>query len=126
MPTSHAQAFIDALTTLERDGDSAPLADLYAKDGTSANLTGTGDFRGPDGARAFWTEDQKLFQSIGSEFRSIVEDGDTVALEWRRTGVARDGGSVSYDGMSLIEFDDGKITRFCGYYDPATLGHQTV
>ena len=126
MPSSHTQAFLDALHTLERDGDTEPLAALSAAGGTYAHLTAPGEFRGPDGARKFWSADRGLFESVASEFRAVVEDGDSVALEWTRTGTGRGGDAVDYAGVSVIEFADGEITRFRAYYDPTVLGDQAL
>ena len=88
--------FIEALRTLEDAGDAAALAALFGDDATCDNLTDTDAQRGPDGARAFWEADRMLFESISSDFRNVVEDGDVVTLEWLRSGQARNGSSVRY------------------------------
>jgi ketosteroid isomerase-like protein len=124
MPNDHAQAFIDALHTLERDGDADALVALYADDATSDNLTAADPHRGPDGARTFWQADRGLFDEIASEFRSVTEADDRVALEWVRTGRARDGSAVRYAGVSIVQFSGEQVSRFSAYYDPAQLGQQ--
>jgi ketosteroid isomerase-like protein len=125
MSDHDADTFIDALRTLEDDGNVDPLVALYAEDSVSTNLAGA-QLTGPDGAREFWTADRSLFTSVHSEFRHTVTDGAVAMLEWTRTGEGRSGDSVDLDGVSVIEFTDGKITRFAGYIDPSALGEQSL
>ena len=62
----------------------------------------------------------------GSQFRQAA---------WRPPqGAAREpyaldtanGNDVSYDGVSLLEIEDGKVTRFRAYFDPRTINDQVV
>ncbi|MDA0169066.1 nuclear transport factor 2 family protein [Solirubrobacter taibaiensis] len=125
MSTSRTEQFIDALGHLERDADTDPLVALFADQCTLQNVTVGDDHHGKDGARSFWTDDRKLFDSVQSDFRNVIVDGDRVALEWSRQGTARDGGAVDYVGVSVIEFADDGIVRFMGYFHPRELGRQT-
>ncbi len=126
MSDHDARAFIDALNRLEADNDVEPLVGLFAPDSRCENLTGNGDHSGPEGARTFWTADRGLFQSVHSEFANVVSQGDVTMLEWKRTGTGRGGDAVDLVGVSVVEFSDGQITRFAGYFDPATLGDQAL
>ena len=126
MPEHDMQAFIDALGQLEADRNVEPLVELYADDSRCENLTGEGNLTGPDGARRFWTEDRGLFDSVQSQFQNTVSDGDVAMLEWTRTGVGRGGDSIDLSGVSVIEFRDGQIIRFAGYFDPSALGAQAL
>jgi ketosteroid isomerase-like protein len=126
MSDHDARAFIDALNTLEAENDVEPLVGLYAEDSRCENITGQGDHTGPDGARTFWTEDRGLFESVHSEFANVVSEGDVTMLEWKRTGTGKGGDAIDLIGVSVVEFQDGQITRFAGYYDPARLGDQAL
>ena len=125
MSTSRTEQFIEALGHLERDGDTEPLVAQFADDSTLQNVTVGDDHHGKEGAHTFWTEDRKLFDTVQSEFRNVIVDGDRAALEWSRQGTARDGGAVDYVGVSVIEFGDQGIARFMGYFHPRELGRQT-
>jgi ketosteroid isomerase-like protein len=121
-----AQTFIDALGRLEADGDPEPLVALFAQDSVCDNVTPTTRFEGPEGARTFWSQDRALFHEVRSEFRTVVATDEHIVLEWTREGTARDGGGpVRFDGVSLLELDDGAITRFKAYFDPRQVGRQT-
>jgi ketosteroid isomerase-like protein len=120
------QTFIDALGQLEVEQNVEPLVELYAEDSRCENLTRESNLTGPDGARQFWTEDRGLFDTVHSKFHNTVSSGDVAMLEWTRTGVGRGGDSIDLSGVSVIEFQDGKIVRFAGYFDPSSLGAQAL
>jgi limonene-1,2-epoxide hydrolase len=126
MPDHDAQTFIDALHRLEADNDVEPLVRLFAPDSRCENLTGHGDHTGPEGARAFWTADRGLFQTVQSQFANVVSEGAVTMLEWKRTGTGRGGDAIDLSGVSVVEFSGGAITRFAGYFDPTTLGDQAL
>jgi ketosteroid isomerase-like protein len=126
MSQHDARAFMDALNTLEAEQDVEPLVGLFAEDSRCENLTGQGEHAGPDGARQFWTADRGLFDTVHSEFRNTVSEGDVTILEWKRTGRGRGGDAIDLSGVSVLEFRDGHITRFAGYFDPSTLGDQAL
>ena len=86
MSDVRAQSFIDALRSLEDDGDLEPLVALYGEQSRSENLTASDEFSGAEGARRFWSADRGLFEQVHSEFRNVLEDDDRVVLEWQRTG----------------------------------------
>jgi ketosteroid isomerase-like protein len=61
-----------------------------------------------------------------SEFRNIfADDAGHAALEWNTSGDAN-GNDVSYDGVSLLEVEDGKVSRFRAYFDLRTVNEQVV
>ena len=126
MDTDQAQTFIDALRALETDGDPDALVAMFDADAVLDNVTSTDGMRGTDGARQFWTQDRALFTDVESDFRGVYADGETIVLEWRRTGTGRDGGTVNYDGVSVVEYRNGQIVRFKAYYDPNRLGQQAL
>lgn len=127
MATDIAQRFIDALHELESDRSATALAELYADGAVSGNTATTRTFDGPDGAREFWTGYRDAFGDIRSEFRNVVSGDASAALEWTSTGTLPGGEEVSYEGVTVLEFEQDHLTRSTAYFDPrAILGHSTV
>jgi ketosteroid isomerase-like protein len=61
-----------------------------------------------------------------SKFRNVfADDAGNAALEWNTSGDAN-GKDVSYDGVSLLEIEDGKVSRFRAYFDPRAVSEQVV
>jgi ketosteroid isomerase-like protein len=126
MSTERTQQFIDALGRLEGAQELDPLVELFADDSELQNVTVGGNYHGKDGARAFWSDDRKLFDEVKSEFRNVIVDGDRAALEWERRGTANNGGDIDYVGVSVIEFGGNGIARFMAYFHPRELGSQAT
>lgn len=118
----NARQFIDALRAIEDHGDVEPMAKLYAHEARLWNPQLHEPLRGPDGARHFWQEYRKTFESVHSEFQSVVEGDGIASLEWNSTGLlSHDNESIQYRGVSMVEWSEGKITRFAAYFDPNRL-----
>jgi limonene-1,2-epoxide hydrolase len=124
MAREMAERFIDALYKLEEGRDVEPIVATYAEDCEVGNVNVPEKFHGPDGARRFWTEYRETFGEMKSEFRNIIATDDRAALEWTTTGTSADGKPVAYDGVSILEVEGDKITRFRAYFDPGDLGRQ--
>lgn len=119
-----ANRFVDALGTLESSGDVEPLVELFADDGEVGNVVAPEKFTGPEGARDFWRKYRDTFGEVRSTFRNrIVADG-RVALEWTTEGTTNGGHPIRYDGVSLLEIEADRITRFRAYFDAGGLGRQ--
>ena len=119
--TSKAQRFIDALYTLENDGDVEGIAALYTAEAEVSNPMDAEPHRGQEGAREFWSKYRQSFERVHSEFRNVVESDDAALLEWRSDGRTAAGEDFSYDGVSVLEFTEDRISRFRAYFDPHTL-----
>ena len=48
-----------------------------------------------------------------------------MALEWTTEGTSN-GNLVSYDGVSILEIEDGKVRRFMAYFDTRRLTNRVV
>ena len=116
-----AERFIEALRRLEEGGDLEAMVPLYADGARLSNPTDERPHEGPDGARRFWGAYRAAFADVHSEFRNVVETDDVAILEWRSRGRTADGGDFEYDGVSVVEFADGRIRRFRAYFDPNEL-----
>lgn len=119
-----AQTFIGALRALEQGRDVEPLVRLYTEDAVVGNVVSPDRFRGPDGARRFWSEYRGTFGSLESSFRSIITTEDRAALEWTTTGTAFDGAPVTYSGVTVLEIAGEQVSRSTAYFDPKALGSQ--
>ncbi|HEX8337438.1 MAG TPA: nuclear transport factor 2 family protein [Pyrinomonadaceae bacterium] len=120
-----AKRFIEALGRLEAGRDPEEMVRLFAADAEVGNVVSPEKFRGPEGAREFWGANYRdTFGEVRSTFRNVFVAGDRAALEWTTEGTAQDGTLVRYDGVSIIETDGERITRFCAYFDAGALGRQ--
>lgn len=124
MAMERAQRFVDALAKLEQGGDLEPLLALFSDDAQVSNVASPRTFSGLEGARQFWTEYKGTLGQVKSTFRNLIESGDRVALEWETQGTAHNGAAVSYEGVSIIEWDGDRIRRFYAYFDPHALGQE--
>ena len=119
-----AQRFIDALHELERDRDSTQMMSLFTENSEIGNIVTSREFSGSAGARAFWETYRNTFGEVASSFRNVIVSDGRAALEWTTTGTSPAGAPIAYEGVSILEMADGKITRFRAYFDPHDLGHQ--
>lgn len=117
------ERFINALEKLETDGDLETIAGLFDANCEIGNVTLSETFRGPDAARKFWTNYHETLGRVRSKFRNKIVNDKTTALEWRTEGSANDH-EINYEGVSILETNGEKITRFFAYFDPGKLGRQ--
>ena len=121
-----ADRFVEALRKLEEDRDVEALVEIHAQDCDVGNVAVPKTFSGHDGLREFWTGYRDTFGEMKSEFRNVFADDQVhAALEWNTSGKAN-GNDVSYDGVSLLEIEEGKVTRFRAYFDPRSVSAQVV
>ena len=123
MAENTAKQFIDALHKLESDRDLETIVGLFSEDCEIGNVvTEDKDIS----VRDFWTSYRESFGEVESTFRNeIITDGAT-ALEWTTSGTNGEGHEFEYDGVSILEIEGDKITRFHAYFDPNKLGKQIV
>ncbi len=121
------ERFIDALGRLEAARDLETITSLFAEGSETGNVVSPEKFAGREGAREFWgAKYRDTFGEVRSTFRGVFATEDRAALEWTTEGTASDGTPVRYDGVSILEMDGEKITRFCAYFDAGSLGRQLV
>ena len=121
-----ADKFVEALRKLEEDRDVEALVEIHTEDCDVANVAVPRTFSGHDGLREFWKGYRDTFGEMRSEFRNVfADDAGHAALEWNTSGKAN-GKKVSYDGVSLLEIEEGRVSRFRAYFDPRTVSTQVV
>ena len=118
-----AKQFIDALHKLEADRDLETIVGLFSEDCEIGNVvTEDKDI----GVKEFWTSYRESFGEVESTFRNEIITDDVTALEWTTSGTSGEGHEFKYDGVSILEIEADKITRFHAYFDPNKLGKQIV
>jgi ketosteroid isomerase-like protein len=117
--------FVEALRKLEEDQDVEALAAIHTEDCDVGNVSVSETFRGHEGLHEFWTEYRKTFDEMQSTFRNVFATEEGAALEWTTEGTSN-GDSVSYDGVSVLEIEGGKVRRFMAYFDTRALTPQIV
>lgn len=122
-----ARKFVEALGRLEAARDLEPITALFADESEIGNVVSPEKFRGREGARDFWgAKYRDTFGEVRSTFRNIFATDERAALEWKTEGTTADGAPISYEGVSIIETDGERITRFCAYFDAGQLGRQIL
>jgi len=120
-----ADSFVEALWKLEEEEDVEPLVRVHTEDCEVGNVSVSETFNGHDGLREFWKEYRRTFGEMKSVFRNFIVTEDRAALEWT-TESTSNGDPVSYDGVSVLEFEGDKVRRFMAYFDTRRLTHQIV
>ena len=120
-----AARFIEALGRLEAERDLETISALFSDESELGNVVSPEKFHGREGARDFWgSKYRDTFGEVRSTFRNVFTTETRAALEWTTEGTAHDGTPVRYDGVSILETDGGRVTRFRAYFDAGALGRQ--
>jgi limonene-1,2-epoxide hydrolase len=122
-----ARRFIEALGRLEAEREMEAITALFASECEVGNVTSPEKFHGREGAREFWgAKYRDTFGEVESTFRNVFVTDAGITLEWTTVGTAADGSPVKYDGVSILETDGERITRFRAYFDAGDLGRQML
>lgn len=113
--------FMQTLQQIEETGNAEPLVALFSDDAELINLAMLEPLRGKDGAHRFWDKYLSAFDQIHSEFTNVVEGDSASVLEWVSKGTLSTSEEIAYRGVSILEFDNGKVQRFSTYYDSAAF-----
>jgi steroid delta-isomerase-like uncharacterized protein len=120
-----ADRFVEALRELEENRNVEALVGIHTEDCEVGNVSVPETFRGHEGLREFWTSYRSTFGEMNSEFRNVFATEDRAALEWTTEGTSN-GDTVSYEGVSILEIEDGNVRRFMAYFDTRDLTGQVV
>lgn len=118
-----SEKFIEALRELEQNRNVEKIAALFA-DRAEVNNVVTIENSHDLSPQDFWQKYRDNFGEVGSEFKNKIYGENSAALEWTTTGTGADGGEISYEGVSILETDGERITRFFAYFNPSKLGRQ--
>jgi len=117
--------FVAALHRLHTERDAEELVALFSDGARLSKLGQQHEAHGPDGARDFWDDYRRVFDTIEATFTHTVVGDGSVALEWTSTGSLSGGHPFSYDGISVLESDGERIDGFRTYYDSAAFVRQS-
>ncbi len=120
-----ADRFVEALRELEEDRNVEALVEIHTEGCEAGNVAVHETFRGHEGLREFWTSYRSTFGEMKSTFRNVFATEEGAALEWTTEGTSN-GNTVSYEGVSILEIEGGKVRRFMAYFDPRALAPQVV
>ena len=118
--------FTDALHTLDADRDPGPLLELADEQTRLVKLGEHQDEHGRDGAERFWTDYRNVFDELETTFTHQVVGEHSAALEWTSTGTLRNGRPFTYQGVTVIEGDEERLTGIRTYYDSAAFLQDTA
>jgi hypothetical protein len=120
-----ADRFVEALRELEENRNVEALVGIHTEDCEVGNVSVPETFRSHEGLREFWTSYRSTIGEMKSEFRNVFATEDRAALEWTTEGTSN-GDTVSYEGVSILEIEDGNVRRFMAYFDTRDLTGQVV
>ena len=113
---------MSTLQQIEESRDPEALVALFGDQAELLNLALTEPMTGVEGARKFWTNYLTAFEKIRSTFHHTIQTDKDAVLEWVSEGVmAASGQPFNYRGVSVVEYDGGKVSRFRTYYDSAVF-----
>ncbi len=113
--------------------DLAQIEVLYAEDAVFEDVPDGVEYRGHEEIKASLADDFSAVPDVKVEVVSMFVAGNRGALEWIWSGTQTQdypgllpatGKAFSVRGVSLFEFENGKIKRHLDYYDAAGFLHQ--
>ena len=113
--------FMQMLQRIEETGEIELLVELFSNDAELMNLAMLEPLKGKEGAHQFWDKYLSVFDQIHSEFTNVIENNDASVLEWVSKGTLSSSEEITYRGVSVLEFNNGKVQRFRTYYDSAAF-----
>lgn len=116
--------FLSALRGLEREGNIEEIVALFRAQCDVGNVISPNVFIGRQGARDYWSVYRNWFGEIESTVHRVIYSDQHAAIEWSSRGTRANGLHISYEGVSLLEFTDGEISRFRAYFNPAHLARR--
>ncbi len=117
-----AEKFIEALKKLESERDLETITSLFSDDCEIGNVVIANEKS--ESPKEFWKMYRENFDQVSSSFKNKIITDDKAALEWTTKGSTSGGSNFEYEGVSILEVENDKITRFYAYFDPNELGKQ--
>jgi steroid delta-isomerase-like uncharacterized protein len=113
--------------------DLSQVDKLYAEDAVSEDVAEGVEYRGRDEIKRSLADDLSAVPDVNVEIVSLFATESRGAVEWIWSGthtedypglISATGKSFSVRGVSLFEFENGKIKRQLDYYDAAGFLNQ--
>ena len=125
MASEMTERFMRTLQEMEQSGDTRAMVDLFTEGAELHRLTGDENAAGREGVQKFWQEYLSAFQKIRSRFTNVIEADNTAVMEWVSRAEPKTAEPFEYEGVSIIEVENGKVARFRTYYDSARFVQTT-
>ena len=95
---------------------------VFAPDAVQHDPVGTPPNVGHAAIRAFFTGIFAGFEEVGLTEDVVFANGSSGAAKWTGKGVGRNGKSVKFEGVDVIDCDEaGKILMVRAFWDPAPV-----
>jgi steroid delta-isomerase len=123
MPSKEAiQSAVAAYLAASAAMDANAVADAFAPDGVSNDPAGTPPHQGHTAIRQFIEGTVTQARSVTTTPDQIFIAGDSAAFKWTVQLMTKNGRSVTFEGIDVIQVnDDGKIQSLHAYWDPAPV-----
>ncbi|HEY0003438.1 MAG TPA: nuclear transport factor 2 family protein [Pyrinomonadaceae bacterium] len=94
----------------------------FAEDALSYDPVDAPPHRGHDELRRFFDGIVGAFKEVGLHEEHVFIVGNQAAVKWTGRGTGKNGRSVHFEGIDIIEVnEDGKIQTIRGYWNPLEL-----
>jgi steroid delta-isomerase len=121
MSISCEQAIAEYFAAL-RAMDVERWVNTFDANAVSHDPVGTPPMRGHEALRQFLTQINSGFDSLGLTEDNVFINGNSAAVKWTGKGLGRNGKSVTFEGVDVIECNDaGKIVSVHAYWDPGPV-----
>jgi steroid Delta-isomerase len=121
MPTTCKQAVAEYFAAI-RAMDVERWVNTFAPNAVSNDPVGTPPLRGHQALRQFLTQVNSGFETLDLTEDNIFINGNSAAVKWTGTGKGRNGKSVTFEGVDVIECnEEGKIVSVNAYWDPGPV-----
>ena len=121
MPASCKQTVAEYFAAI-RAMDVDRWVSTFDANAVSHDPVGTPPLHGHEALRQFLTQVNSGFETIGLTEDSVFVNGNSAAAKWTGKGKGRNGKSVTFEGIDVIECnDEGKIVSVHAYWDPGPV-----
>jgi steroid delta-isomerase len=118
MIESAINSYLGAIAAMDADA----FANAFAPDGVSNDPVGTPAHEGRDAIRAFLQSILTACDRVSLMPDHMFVGGDGAALKWTGQLTTKNGRSVTFEGIDVIQVNDqGKIQTLHAYWDPAPV-----
>lgn len=94
----------------------------FSEDAVSHDPVGAPPHRGHEELRSFLTGLFSMCEQAGLTENNVFINGNSAAVKWTGTGKGRNGKSVSFEGVDVIDCDAaGKIVLVRAFWDPGPV-----
>ncbi|MEP6635379.1 MAG: nuclear transport factor 2 family protein [Acidobacteriota bacterium] len=116
--TKALRAYFAALRAMDKQA----WVDTFATDAVSHDPVGAPPMVGHDSLGQFFESICGAFKEVGLTEDDIFIAGNGAAVKWTGRGISKQGRSVHFEGIDVLEInDDGKIQTVHAYWNPAEM-----